>query len=188
MEQLYVKTLTEWKSWLEEHRESSPGIWLVFYKKESGKPSLTYEDAIEEALCHGWIDSIIKKIDDESYLRKFTPRKDDSNWSDLNKKRVEKMIREKRMTSAGMAKVAIAKQTGIWDEPDQPRPQFVMHEEFQAALDQHPKAREFFNSLNKADRQQYIYWVASAKREETRQKRIKESLELLKKGHRLGLK
>ena len=188
MEHLYVKTRTEWKSWLEENRDSSPGVWLVFYKKESGQPSLTYEDAIEEALCHGWIDSIIKKIDDESYLRKFTPRKDDSKWSDLNKKRVEKMIRQNRMTSAGMAKVTIAKQTGIWDQPEQPRPQFVMHEEFQAALDQNPKALEFFNSLNKADRQQYIYWVASAKREETRQNRIKESLELLEKNQKLGLR
>lgn len=188
MEQLYVESLTDWRTWLQEHRESSSGVWLVFYRKESGKPSLTYEDAIEEALCHGWIDSIIKKVDEECYLRKFTPRKDDSKWSDLNKKRVDKMIREKRMTSAGMAMVEIAKQNGIWDKPDQPRPQFVMHEEFQAALDHHPAAKEFFNTLNKADRQQYIYWVASAKREETRQKRIKESLELLQKGQRLGLK
>ena len=113
MQQLYVKSLAEWKSWLEENRDSSPGVWLVFYKKESGQPSLTYEDAIEEALCHGWIDSIIKKIDDERYLRKFTPRKDDSKWSELNKKRVEKMIREKRMTSAGMAKIEVARQSGI---------------------------------------------------------------------------
>jgi uncharacterized protein YdeI (YjbR/CyaY-like superfamily) len=188
MEEMYFDSLAGWHTWLQENRHLSKGVWLVFYRKESGKPSLTYEEAIEEALCYGWIDSIIKKVDEESYLRKFTPRKDDSKWSDLNKKRVDKMIREKRMTSAGMAMVEIAKQNGIWDKPDQPRPQFVMHEEFQAALDHHPGAKEFFNTLNKADRQQYIYWVASAKREETRQKRIKESLELLQKGQRLGLK
>jgi uncharacterized protein YdeI (YjbR/CyaY-like superfamily) len=188
MEQLYVRTLSEWTSWLEEHRETSSGVWLVFYRKDSGKPSLTYEEAIEEALSHGWIDSIIKKVDEECYLRKFTPRKDDSKWSDLNKKRVDKMIREKRMTSAGMAKVEIAKQNGVWDKPEEPRPQFEMHNEFQAALGRNPGALEFFDSLNKADRQQYIYWVASAKREETRQKRIKASLELLQKGQKLGLK
>lgn len=188
MQQLYVKSLAEWKSWLEENHDSSPGVWLVFYKKESGQPSLTYDDAIEEALCHGWIDSIIKKVDEECYLRKFTPRKDDSKWSDLNKKRVEKMIRQNRMTSAGLAKIEVAKQSGIWDQPEQPRPQFLMHEEFQAALDRNPGALEFFTSLNKADRQQYIYWVASAKREETREKRIKESLEFLVNGQKLGLK
>lgn len=188
MEQLYVKTLTEWKSWLEENHDSSSGVWLVFYKKESGKPSLTYEEAIEEALCYGWIDSIIKKVDEECFLRKFTPRNDDSKWSDLNKKRVEKLIHENRMTEYGLAKVEIAKQNGVWDEPEQSRPQFVMHDEFQAALDRHPRALEFFSSLNKADRQQYIYWVASAKRDETRQKRIKESLELLQQGQKLGLK
>jgi uncharacterized protein YdeI (YjbR/CyaY-like superfamily) len=188
MEQLYVESLTDWRTWLQEHRESTSGVWLVFYRKESGKPSLTYEEAIEEALCYGWIDSIIKKVDEESYLRKFTPRKDDSKWSDLNKKRVDKLIRKNRMTDYGLAKVEIAKKTGMWDKPDQPRPQFVMHEEFQEALDQHPKALEFFNSLNKADRQQYIYWVASAKRQDTREKRIKESIELLIKGQKLGLK
>jgi uncharacterized protein YdeI (YjbR/CyaY-like superfamily) len=96
--------------------------------------------------------------------------------------------RENRMTEYGLAKVENAKQNGIWDKPDQPRPQFVMHDKFQEALDQHLKALEFFNSLNKADRNQYIYWVASAKREETRQKRIKESLELLVKEQKLGLK
>ncbi|MBE0688193.1 MAG: YdeI/OmpD-associated family protein [Anaerolineaceae bacterium] len=188
MKQLYVETLAAWRSWLKKNHDLSQSVWLVFYKKETGKPSLSYQEAVEEALCYGWIDSIIKKIDDESYLRKFTPRKDDSKWSTLNKKRVEKMMREKRMTQYGLAKVEIAKQNGVWDKPEELRPQFVMHEDFQAALDQHPKALEFFNSLNKADRQQYIYWVASAKREETRQKRIKESLELLQKGQGLGLK
>lgn len=188
MQHLYFEYLAEWCTWLQENHNKSTGIWLVFYKKESGKPTLNYEESVEEALCYGWIDSVIKKIDEQSYVRKFTPRKDGSNWSDLNKKRVEKLIREGRMTEIGMAKIEIAKQNGEWEKPDQPRPQFVMREEFQAALEQHPKARQFFNSLNKADRQQYIYWVASAKREDTRRKRIKESLELLLFKQKLGLK
>jgi uncharacterized protein YdeI (YjbR/CyaY-like superfamily) len=188
MEHLYFETATDWRAWLQQNHDKSSGIWLVFYKKGSGKTSLAYEESVEEALCYGWIDSVIKKIDEQSYVRKFTPRKDGSNWSDLNKKRVEKLIRDGRMTEIGMAKIEIAKQNGEWEKPDQPRPQFVLHEEFQAALEQHPKAKQFFNSLNKADRQQYIYWVASAKREETREKRIKESLELLLNEQKLGLK
>ena len=187
MEQLYVENLAAWRSWLQVNHDSTQGIWLVYYKKESGKPSLSYEESVEEAVCHGWIDSIIKKIDDESYMRKFTPRKDDSKWSDSNKKRVTKMIRENRMTEYGMAKVEIAKKNGIWDKPET-RPHFVMHEDFQAELDRNPKVLEFFNTLNKADKQQFIYWVASAKREGTREKRIKESLDLLRKGQKLGLK
>lgn len=188
MNELYFESLADWHTWLQDNHNISKGIWLVFYKKESGKPSLTYEEAIEEALCHGWIDSIIKKLDEECYLRKFTPRNEESKWSDLNKKRVEKLMREKRMTKYGLAKIDIAKQNGVWDKPEEPRPQFVMDDEFQTALDHHPNALEFFNTLNKADRQQYIYWVASAKRKETREKRIKESLELLQKSQKLGLK
>jgi len=188
MEQLYVENIAAWKSWLEEHHDSSNGVWLVFYKKESGKPSLTYEETVEEALCHGWIDSIIKKIDDESYLRKFTPRKDDSKWSTLNKKRVEKMIREKRMTPSGLGKVEYAKRNGIWDKPEDPRLEYVMHEDFQSALDRNPQALEYFNNLNKLYRRQFVYWVATAKRDETRKRRIKESIELLEKKQRLGIK
>ena len=188
MVELYFESLASWHNWLVENHDQSTGIWLVFYKKESGKPSLSYEESLEESLCFGWIDSIIKKVDEDCYLRKFTPRKDGSNWSDSNKKRVKKLIKEGRMTEIGMAKVEIAKQNGEWDKPSQSRPQFMMHEKFQSALDQYPKAKEFFKSLNKADQQQYIYWVASAKREETREKRIKESLELLLKEQKLGLK
>jgi uncharacterized protein YdeI (YjbR/CyaY-like superfamily) len=188
MEELYFESLDEWRSWLQENHHLSKGIWLVFYKKESGKPSMKYEESIEEALCYGWIDSIIRKIDEESHVRKFTPRKDDSKWSDLNKKRVEKLIREERMTAAGMAKVEIAKQNGQWDQTDQPRIQFEIPSEFQAALEQHSKAQEFFNTLIKTDQKQYITWIASAKRPETREKRIKEAIELLEKGQKLGLR
>jgi len=127
-------------------------------------------------------------VDEESYLRKFTPRKDDSKWSDLNKSRVEKMIREKRMTAIGMVKVEFAKQNGTWDKPDQPRIQFEMPEEFQQGLENNPKTQEFFNTLTKTDRNQYITWIASAKRSETREKRIKESLDLLAAGQKLGLR
>ncbi|HSM26388.1 MAG TPA: YdeI/OmpD-associated family protein [Anaerolineaceae bacterium] len=188
MEELYFESLTDWHAWLQENHDKSTGIWLVFYKKESGKPTLSYEEAVEEALCFGWIDSVIKKINEESYVRKFSPRKDGSNWSDLNKKRVEKLIQEGRMTEIGMAKIEIAKQNGEWNKQDSPRRQFVMPEEFKIALEKNKKAREFFNTLTKTDQKQFITWVATAKRVETREKRIKESLEILEKGQKLGLR
>lgn len=188
MEELYFDTLAIWHAWLQENHHLSKGVWLVFYKKQSEKPSMTYEETVEEALCFGWIDSIIRKIDEESHVRKFTPRNDDSKWSDLNKKRVTKLIQENRMMPAGMAKIEIAKQNGQWDQTDQPRIQFEMPAEFQAALEQHLKAQEFFNTLTKTDQKQYNTWIATAKRPETRENRITESIELLEMGQKLGLR
>ncbi len=143
---------------------------------------------MEEALCFGWIDSVIKKIDDERYMRKFSPRKDGSNWSDLNKKRVEKLIKERRMTEIGLAKIEIAKQNGEWEKPDEPRIQFEMHEEFKAALDNNQKASDFFNTLTKTEKKQFITWVATAKSPETQEKCIQESVRLLENHQKLGLR
>ncbi len=188
MEEIYCESLSVWRDWLEKNHACSKGIWLVFYKKESGKPTLDYEESVEEALCFGWIDSIIKKIDEVSYVRKFTPRNDRSPWSQTNKKRVEKLIREMRMTAAGWAKVQIAQQNGEWDKPPQPRIQFEMPEELQEALIQNSHAQKFFASLTRTDQKQFITWIAVAKRPETRQKRVHEVVELLEKGQKLGLK
>lgn len=188
MDNLYFETSSDWRTWLQENHDKSSGVWLVFYKKDSGKPTLIYDESVEEALCYGWIDSVIKKIDEQSYVRKFTPRKDGSNWSDLNKKRVKKLIKEGRMTEIGMAKIEIAKQNGEWDKPDTPRRQFEMPDEFKLALEKNKKAREFFNTLTKTEKKQFITWVASAKRPETREKRIIEALDLLQKGRKLGLR
>jgi len=188
MDQLYFETASELRTWLQENHDKSSGVWLVFFKKESDKPTLNYEESVEEALCFGWIDSVIKKIDEYSYVRKFTPRKDGSNWSNPNKKRVKKLIKEGRMTEVGMAKVEIAKQNGEWDKPDTPRQQLEMPEEFHLALQKNKKAREFFNTLSKTDQKPFIMWVASAKRPETREKRVKESIGILEKGQKLGLK
>ena len=185
---IFFETSSDWRKWLQDNHDKSPGIWLVFYKKESGKTSLTYEESVEEALCYGWIDSVIKKIDEKSYMRKFTPRKDGSNWSDLNKKRVEKLIKEGRMTEIGMAKIEIAKQNGEWDKPDSPRRQFEMTEEFKIALEKNKIAREFFNKLTKTEKKQFITWIATAKRPETREKRIQESIQLLENHQKLGLR
>src|SRR5262249_13199943 len=102
---LYVTSREEWRTWLADHSESEAEVWLIYYKKHTGQPRIPYDHAVEEALCFGWIDSIVKRIDDETFAQKFTPRRDRTKWSALNKRRVRKLIREGRMTEAGLAKI-----------------------------------------------------------------------------------
>jgi uncharacterized protein YdeI (YjbR/CyaY-like superfamily) len=113
-ERIYIHDRTAWREWLEKNHSGKTGVWIVFFKKKTGKPSLSYEDAVEEALCFGWIDSLVKRVDEESYVQKFTPRKAASTWSASNKKRVQKMIRQGRMTPAGMLAIDEAKGRGSW--------------------------------------------------------------------------
>jgi uncharacterized protein YdeI (YjbR/CyaY-like superfamily) len=185
---LYVKKIDEWNKWLSKHHDAKKEVWLVFFKKETRKPSLEYESAVEEALCFGWIDSIVKKIDDSKYARKFTQRKDKSNWSELNKRRAEKMIREGRMTEFGLAKIETAKKAGNWDQAERPDISFDFPPEFEQALARNKKAKEHFTKLAPTYQKHYIGWITVAKRQETKQKRIKESIALLEKGKKLGLK
>jgi uncharacterized protein YdeI (YjbR/CyaY-like superfamily) len=188
MKQLYVTNRDKWRDWLSQYYATESVIWLVFYKKETSKPTIAYEAAVEEALCFGWIDSIIKKIDAEKYARKFTPRKDKSNWSELNKKRARKMIKEGRMTDAGLAKIKAAKKSGLWGQSVRGHISFDMPSEFAQALDKNKKAKENYEKLAPSYRKHYIGWIQAAKRDETKEKRIRESLFLLAKGKRLGLK
>jgi uncharacterized protein YdeI (YjbR/CyaY-like superfamily) len=109
MRTLYVTNRDDWRSWLAKHFASETEVWLIYYTKDSGRPRISYDHAVEEALCFGWIDSIVKRIDDESFAQKFTPRRDGSNWSALNKRRVRALIRDGRMTAAGLSKVDVAK-------------------------------------------------------------------------------
>ena len=185
---LYVKNRREWRDWLAENHHRSSGVWLVYYKKDTGTPSIPYGDSVEEALCFGWIDSIIKKLDEKRYLRKFTPRKKTSRWSELNKSRAEKMIRQNRMTEVGSEKIRAAKLSGEWSQkrprdmnPDSP-------EEFKNALKNNPKASDHFKNLAPSMRRQYAGWIAAAKRAETRLKRVKEAVALLEKNRKLGMK
>lgn len=188
MKQLYVTDRGKWRRWLSQHYATEAGIWLVFYKKETSKPTIAYEDAVEEALCFGWVDSIIKKIDAEKYARKFTPRKDKSNWSELNKKRARKMIKEGLMTDAGEAKIEAAKKNGLWGRAAAAGISFEMPLEFTRALAKNKKAIGNFEKLAASYRKHYIGWINTAKRAETKKKRIKEAIHLLEKGERLGLK
>ena len=186
--QLYVANREQWREWLSKNHSTTAGVWLVFYKKETSEPTISYEAAVEEALCFGWIDSIIKKIDAAKYARKFTQRLDKSRWSALNKKRTSKMIKQGRMTEVGLAKIKTAKKTGLWDKDDRPQITLDIPPEFAKALACNNRAKENFDKLAPTYRKHYIGWISVAKRPETKKRRIDESIALLEKGQKLGLK
>jgi uncharacterized protein YdeI (YjbR/CyaY-like superfamily) len=188
MKKLHVPDVEQWRDWLSKNHTTEAGIWLIFYKKETSKPTITYEAAVEEAICFGWIDSIIKKIDAAKYARKFTPRSDQSKWSPLNKRRAGKMINEGRMTEAGLAKIKTAKKTGLWDKDDRPQLSLDVPAEFAKALACNKKAKDNFDKLAPSYRKYYFAWISVAKRPDTRKRRIEESIALLEKGQKLGLK
>ena len=189
MKQIDLSTRGQWRRWLaENHDQEKKGIWLVFNKKATGKPSLEYEESVEEALCFGWIDSIIKRIDDDKYCRKFTPRKEGSRWSNTNKKRVGKIIKEGKMTEWGLAKIEAAKRSGSWKMEPRPVIKMDVPPELSEALARNRKAKDFFEKLAPTYQKHFIGWIVVAKRPETRAKRLKESLALLASGEKLGLK
>ena len=161
---------------------------MTYYKTHTGKPSIPYEDSVEEALCFGWIDGIIKKLDDEKFSRKFMPRKKNSRWSELNKKRAERMIREGRMTEAGMALIREAKQRGEWSRAPIKKRELEIPPFFNEALAKNKKALDYFNTLAPTYRRHFVGWVSSAKREETRMKRLAEALSYLEQNKKLPLK
>jgi uncharacterized protein YdeI (YjbR/CyaY-like superfamily) len=187
--QLYVKNRKEWRKWLKANHNLKKEIWLIYYKKHSGKPRIPYNEAVEEALCYGWIDSTIKRVDDEIFIQKFTPRNKRSNWSELNKKRVGKMIKLGRMAKPGIDKVIAAKENGNWDKVEAATAfQFEMPTEFEKLLSSNKKAATFFENLSPSYKKQYISWIASARKIETREKRVAEAFELLKTNKKLGMR
>ncbi|MBN2602045.1 MAG: YdeI/OmpD-associated family protein [Candidatus Marinimicrobia bacterium] len=188
MEQIFYFTRSEWHKWLQKNHTGSAGVWFVFFKKRCGKPSLDYNDFVEEALCFGWIDSIIKRLDEERYARKVTPRRPNSVWSELNKKRVIKLEKTGLMTDAGRKMVDIAKKSGAWDKTDIPEIKAKMDPEFQNALNRNQKAKSFFEQLTPSRQMRYLHWIQMAKQAATRDRRICEAIELLTNRQTLGLK
>jgi uncharacterized protein YdeI (YjbR/CyaY-like superfamily) len=186
--ELYVSNRDDWRAWLRKNHESKKGVWLVFYKKHTGKPSIPYDDSVEEALRFGWVDSIIRKIDAQKYARKFTPRTGKSKWSEANKKRVEKMIREGKMTEAGLASVKNAKECGQWFKSCVPATELAVPSYLKEALARNRKALDNFDRLADGYKRLYIRWIDSAKKEETRKRRIAEAIELLERNQKLGMK
>lgn len=188
MKELYVKTRAQWRNWLSRNHASSKGAWLVFYKKAAGVPTLEYGAAVEEALCFGWVDSIVRKLDEHRYARKMTPRKNASNWSAINIKRVDKLIKQGLMTKAGLEKIAAARKSGLYSPAVAPAVSYAMPPELQQALRKNKKAAAFFTQLAPSYRKQFIGWINVARRPETRIKRVVESIGLLEQEKKLGLK
>jgi uncharacterized protein YdeI (YjbR/CyaY-like superfamily) len=176
----------EWRAWLEQHHATESEVWLVYYKKGCVKTSATYLESLEEALCFGWIDSLIQKIDDEKYARKFNPRRVGSKWSELNKHLVAKLVKEDRMTAAGLAKVDFTLPEA--DAPRPKRPELPMPDWLKVGLMLSPNAWKNFNSLPPSHRREYIGWITAVKKEETRQRRLREAIERLEENERLGMK
>jgi len=176
-----------WRAWLRANHGKLSEAWVVFYKKHVGKAWLTYDEAVEEALCFGWIDGIKKRLDDETYVHRFTPRKRGSTWSSSNRRRVEKMEEAGRMTPAGAALVDAAKAGGSWQAKSAAETEHAMPAELEAALETSTTAKATFESLSPSQRRQYVAWVASAKRPDTRERRASKARALLKMGQKLGM-
>ncbi|UCG44772.1 MAG: YdeI/OmpD-associated family protein [Candidatus Bathyarchaeota archaeon] len=188
IEKLYVTNRDDWRVWLEQHHATKKEVWLICYKKHTGKPSIPYDVAVEEALCFGWIDSIVKRVDDEKFVRKFTPRKGRSKWSETNKKRARRMLKAGRMTKTGLERIDDAKSTGEWLRTAPPQTELEVPKFILSALTANKKAHDNFNALAKGYKRQLVGWIASAKREETRRRRLAEAIQLLEKNKKLGMK
>lgn len=179
---LEVRSRPQWRTWLEKHHASNPGVWLVFYKKHTPVKSIPYEDSVDEALCFGWIDSLIKRLDDDRYARKFTPRKRTSKWSDINRKRWTKLKAAGLLTPTGLATAPSGNTYG----PRQAIPELPAY--IGKAFKANAKAWEFFQELAPSHRRHFVVWIDSAKREQTKKKRLCEAISLLATGNKLGLK
>ena len=165
--------------WLAENHASSDGVWLKFAKRASGIESVAYAEALDVALSYGWIDGQVKKLDDDHYLQRFTPRRRRSKWSKRNRGKAERLIAGGRMRAAGLAEIERARTDGRWDAAYDSPSTATVPDDFQRALDEAPAARDFYASLGSAKRYSFLYRIEDAKRPETRAKRIAEYVALL---------
>jgi uncharacterized protein YdeI (YjbR/CyaY-like superfamily) len=168
-----------WADWLEQNHAHDSGVWLKFAKKGSGSTTVTYVEAVEEALCYGWIDGQAASHDDAYYLQRFTPRRPRSRWSQINRDRAERLIAQKRMQPAGLAQVEAARDDGRWEAAYASPSAAAVPEDLQRALDDNPEARAFFETLSGTNRYAILYRVQNAKRPETRARRIAQYVEML---------
>lgn len=175
----------ELNKWLSENYSQTHGIWIKIAKKNSGKASVTYNEAVEEALSYGWIDGQVNRYNDDYYIQKFTPRGPKSVWSKINVTKVENLIKENRLQPSGLEAVKVAKSNGRWDTAYDSSSTFTIPKDFQAALKENPKAKQIFETLNRANTYA-IYWqLETAKRPETRQARIEKFIDMLNKGQKV---
>jgi Uncharacterized protein conserved in bacteria len=175
----------KWSDWLARQHDKSAGVWLKIAKKESEIPSVTYEEALDVALCYGWIDGQKKGFDEKYWLQKFTPRGPKSIWSKINTEKVERLIASGDMKPAGLKAIALAKQDGRWAVAYASQKNIIVPEDFQAALDQNKKAKTFFATLKSAERYSFLFRIHNAKKRETRAKRIQQFVEMLERGEKI---
>jgi len=173
IETFYPPSRQAWRQWLQENHHSKQSIWLIYYKKGSGKPSLSWSEAVDEALCFGWIDSTARSIDQEKYMQFFTRRKPTSVWSKINKGKVQQLMEQGLMMQAGLDSIEIAKQNGSWTILDEVE-ELKIPEDLAQALNAEAEAMDYFQSLSKSVQKSILQWLVMAKRPETRQKRITE--------------
>ncbi|TAL17482.1 hypothetical protein EPN96_05220 [bacterium] len=180
---LYAKNREEWRGWLEANHRTKNEIWLLNYKKHTGKPSVPYTDAVEEAICFGWIDGKVKSLDEEKYIQRYTPRKSKSSWSEINIERAEKMISEKKMSDRGLETYREGmKLNNIVPSSKS----FSLPPGLGEALAENPEALSNFNGFAPSSQLAFVYWVNTAKTPETRRKRIAKTVELSAQNKKFG--
>jgi uncharacterized protein YdeI (YjbR/CyaY-like superfamily) len=173
------KDQTDWENWLKEHHKSSIGIWLRLGKKGSGLKSVTYAEALEGALCYGWIDGQKKPENEETWLQRFVPRSDKSIWSKINREKAETLIKRSRIMPVGLEAIARAKANGRWDAAYDSPSRSSVPEDFQFALDAKPRAKAFFETLDRANRYAVLFRIQTVRKAETRARKIREFVDML---------
>ena len=169
----YPKTKNDWRNWLQEHHQSKTGIWVILYKKNSGKPTISWSESVDEALCFGWIDSIKKSLDEERSIQFFSKRKPKSTWSKINKEKIKVLTENNLITKAGLESIEIAQQNGSWTILDEVE-NLTIPKDLEWALKNNSGAEEYFYNLSKSNKKAMLQWLVLAKRPETREKRITE--------------
>ena len=180
IKEFYFKNRTGWREWLLKNHNLSKGIYLIFYKLSSEEETMRWEEAVQEALCFGWIDSTVKKVDDERRKQLFTPRKSKSGWSKRNKTYVKELTRSNLMHTSGLQKIKLAKKDGSWSSRDAAE-NLIISTNLKKAFNKNKIAFENFQALSKSYKKSYLHWLYSAKREDTQDKRIIEIIKLCEK-------
>lgn len=173
------------EEWLADQYDKSPGIWLQIAKKGASRPSVTYHEALDIALCYGWIDSHKRKLDEESWIQRFSPRGLKSIWSQINKDKAEALIAAGKMHPSGLKAIDVAKKNGLWDKAYESQSNATIPEDFALELARNEKAREFFNTLDKQNRYAILFRIHNVKKQETRVKKIQQFIEMLEKGEKI---
>ena len=175
-------TEAKFRAWLDKNHAKTSEIWVKFAKKGSGIKTVNYQDAVEVALCYGWIDGLMRKLDDDYYIQRFTPRRPKSKWSKINRAKVEQLIKAGKMKPAGFAEIERAKADGRWDAAYDSPSTMEVPDDLQRELHKNPRARKFFETLNKSTRYAVLYQIHDAKRVETRARRISKFVEMFNEG------